>query len=124
MKLHRMLTTAAPALALVLLLPQAASAALLDSGTFTDSYGPQISYCGEPFEQAGVSTGRYQVVSEGLDGLPHMLVQARDADTWTNTITGGRVSVESQYMGRDIAARPLYFLQHATDVRVLDSPGE
>jgi hypothetical protein len=104
MKLHRLVTLPAMvAIAGLTMLPQAVASSSHEQGNYVFPYGPEISYCGEPFEQEGVDTGRYQIVAKGADGLPHFQVQAKSPETWTNTITGEYVAVEIHYTGNDIA---------------------
>jgi hypothetical protein len=45
-----------------------ASAELIERDSYAFSYGPEISFCGEPFQQEGVVVGRYHIVSRGPDG--------------------------------------------------------
>lgn len=104
MKMYRILTIPATvAIAAVTLLPQTASASHEHKADYVFPYGPEISFCGEPFEQQGVDTGREMTVAHGPDGLPYFQVQAKATETWTNTITGAYVDVTIQYTGRDIA---------------------
>jgi hypothetical protein len=78
-----------------------ASAEILEEGTFHDTYGPEISFCGAPFEQQGVTDGRYQVVARGPNGQAYLLDSETYIETWTNTKTGELVTVEGHFVAAD-----------------------
>ena len=74
---------------------------MLESGTFNDSYGPDVSFCGAPFEQQGVTEGRYVVVARGPNGAVYFRDRERYTETYTNTGTGEQVILEGLFAGAD-----------------------
>jgi hypothetical protein len=76
-----------------------ASARVVLNNTYEFAYGPEVSFCGEPFIQQGVERGRERIVARG--GQEYFHGTARFSDTWTNSLTGEWVSVEGLYNGRD-----------------------
>jgi len=79
-----------------------ASAEVLDQGTFNDTYGPEISFCGAPFVQEGVTEGRYVAVERG-DGQVYFRDRETFVESWTNAVTGQFVTVEGHFAGADHA---------------------
>jgi hypothetical protein len=79
-----------------------ASAEVVEQGTFNDTYGPEISSCGAPFVQEGVTEGRYVVVERG-DGQVYFRDRETYVESWTNADTGELVTVEGHFAGADHA---------------------
>jgi hypothetical protein len=77
-----------------------ASAEVVDQGTLSERYGPEISFCGAPFVQEGVTEGRYVVVARG-DGQLYFRDRQTFVESWTNTETGELVTVEGHFAGGD-----------------------
>jgi hypothetical protein len=97
--------TAALVAGVALLLPLTtgpASAEVVEQGTFNDTYGPEISSCGAPFVQEGVTVGRYVVVERG-DGQVYFRDRETYVESWTNAVTGNFVTVEGHFAGADHA---------------------
>lgn len=79
-----------------------ASAEVVDQGTLSETYGPEISFCGAPFVQEGATEGRYVVVARG-DGQLYFRDRQTFVESWTNTENGAFVTVEGHVSGADHA---------------------
>jgi hypothetical protein len=79
-----------------------ASAEVSEQGTFNETYGPEISFCGAPFVQQGATHGRYLIVERG-DGQLYYRDRETFVETWTNTETGALVSVAGHFAAADHA---------------------
>jgi hypothetical protein len=83
-----------------------ASAAPTEWQPFHDTYGDVIEdFCDVPgltVQLDGASAGRERFTARGADGLPHLQVQARDTDVYTNLANKKSVTWVSDRRGQEI----------------------